>query len=50
VSEFLKQETRRVVGFDGDMEVIHNFFEPRAPQQCILPAPVSHQASVESLK
>lgn len=33
VSEFLKQETRRVVGFDGDMEVIHNFFEPRAPQR-----------------
>jgi N-acetyl-alpha-D-glucosaminyl L-malate synthase BshA len=29
VSEFLKQETQRVLGFDGPMEVIHNFFEPR---------------------
>src|SRR5258706_6348253 len=29
VSEFLKQETRRVLGFDGPIEVIHNFFEPR---------------------
>ena len=28
VSEFLKQETQRVLGFDGPMEVIHNFFEP----------------------
>lgn len=28
VSEFLKQETRRVLGFDGPIEVIHNFFEP----------------------
>jgi N-acetyl-alpha-D-glucosaminyl L-malate synthase BshA len=33
VSEFLKQETRKVLGFDGPMEVIHNFFEPRAPQR-----------------
>jgi L-malate glycosyltransferase len=32
VSEFLRQETQRVLGFNGDMEVIHNFFEPRAPQ------------------
>jgi N-acetyl-alpha-D-glucosaminyl L-malate synthase BshA len=29
VSHFLKQETQRVLGFDGAMEVIHNFFEPR---------------------
>src|ERR1035438_9317269 len=29
VSYFLKQETQRVLGFDGPMEVIHNFFEPR---------------------
>jgi len=26
---FLKRETQRVLGFDGPMEVIHNFFEPR---------------------
>ncbi|HEX4264593.1 MAG TPA: N-acetyl-alpha-D-glucosaminyl L-malate synthase BshA [Verrucomicrobiae bacterium] len=30
VSAFLKQETQRVLGFDGPMDVIHNFFEPRA--------------------
>ena len=29
VSEFLKQETQRVLGFDGPMDVIHNFFEPK---------------------
>jgi L-malate glycosyltransferase len=33
VSEFLKQETQRVLRFDGPMEVIHNFFEPRAPRR-----------------
>jgi N-acetyl-alpha-D-glucosaminyl L-malate synthase BshA len=33
VSEFLKQETKRVLGFEGPMEVIHNFFEPRAPKR-----------------
>jgi N-acetyl-alpha-D-glucosaminyl L-malate synthase BshA len=33
VSEFLKQDTQRVVGFDGPMEVIHNFFAPRAPRR-----------------
>jgi L-malate glycosyltransferase len=33
VSEFLKRETQKVLGFDGPMEVIHNFFEPRAPQR-----------------
>ncbi len=31
VSEFLKNETRQVLGFDGPLEVIHNFFTPRAP-------------------
>ena len=29
VSAFLKTETQRVLGFDGPMEVIHNFFKPR---------------------
>jgi glycosyltransferase involved in cell wall biosynthesis len=29
VSHFLKQETERVLGFAGPIEVIHNFFEPR---------------------
>jgi N-acetyl-alpha-D-glucosaminyl L-malate synthase BshA len=33
VSDFLKQETQRVLGFDGRMEVIHNFFEPRPPRR-----------------
>jgi N-acetyl-alpha-D-glucosaminyl L-malate synthase BshA len=31
VSDFLKQETQRVLGFDGAIEVIHNFFDPQAP-------------------
>jgi N-acetyl-alpha-D-glucosaminyl L-malate synthase BshA len=31
VSAYLKTETQRVLGFNGSMEVIHNFFEPRAP-------------------
>ena len=29
VSGYLKQETQRVLGFDGPMEVIYNFFAPR---------------------
>src|ERR1035437_9182307 len=33
VSDFLKQETQRVLGFDGPMEVIHNFFTPRQPRR-----------------
>ncbi|HEX3623929.1 MAG TPA: N-acetyl-alpha-D-glucosaminyl L-malate synthase BshA [Verrucomicrobiae bacterium] len=33
VSEFLKQETRRVLGFDGTLEVVHNFFTPRPPRR-----------------
>jgi N-acetyl-alpha-D-glucosaminyl L-malate synthase BshA len=28
VSHFLKQETQRVLGFEGPIDVIHNFFEP----------------------
>jgi N-acetyl-alpha-D-glucosaminyl L-malate synthase BshA len=31
VSEFLKQETQRVLSFDGPIEVIHNFFQPQTP-------------------
>jgi L-malate glycosyltransferase len=33
VSEFLKLETQRVLSFGGPMEVIHNFFQPRAPER-----------------
>lgn len=33
VSEFLQQETRRVLGFEGPMEVIHNFFKPGVPRR-----------------
>jgi L-malate glycosyltransferase len=33
VSGFLQQETERVLGFKGPMEVIHNFFEPRTPRR-----------------
>ncbi len=33
VSEFLKNETRRVIGFDGPIEVIHNFYERGVPLQ-----------------
>jgi len=33
VSNFLKQETQRVLGFEGPMDVIHNFFEPRPPRR-----------------
>lgn len=29
VSDYLKSETRRVLGFDGPLDVIHNFFSPR---------------------
>ena len=31
VSESLKQETRRILDYDGPIEVIHNFFAPRRP-------------------
>lgn len=33
VSNYLKAETRRVLGFDGPMEVVHNFFSPRPPRR-----------------
>jgi N-acetyl-alpha-D-glucosaminyl L-malate synthase BshA len=33
VSESLKAETQRVLGFNGPIEVIHNFFTPRSPQR-----------------
>lgn len=33
VSEFLKNETRRVIGFEGPIEVIHNFYERGTPLQ-----------------
>ena len=31
VSEFLRQETQRVLSFDGPINVIHNFFKPQTP-------------------
>ena len=33
VSESLERETRRVLGFAGPIDVIHNFFAPRAPRR-----------------
>ncbi|HEX3800796.1 MAG TPA: N-acetyl-alpha-D-glucosaminyl L-malate synthase BshA [Verrucomicrobiae bacterium] len=33
VSDYLKSETQRVLGFHRPMEVIHNFFEPRAARR-----------------
>jgi N-acetyl-alpha-D-glucosaminyl L-malate synthase BshA len=33
VSAYLRTETERVVGFNGPMEVIHNFYVPRAPRR-----------------
>jgi N-acetyl-alpha-D-glucosaminyl L-malate synthase BshA len=33
VSSYLRDETRRVLGFEGRMEVIHNFFEPAKPSR-----------------
>jgi N-acetyl-alpha-D-glucosaminyl L-malate synthase BshA len=33
VSEYLRGETQRVLGFEGPMEVIHNFFTPRQPRR-----------------
>ena len=35
VSEFLRAETLRVVGFEGRMRVIHNFFNPNSPTRTI---------------
>jgi N-acetyl-alpha-D-glucosaminyl L-malate synthase BshA len=33
VSAYLKAETQRVLGFNGPLEVIHNFFSPRPPRR-----------------
>jgi len=33
VSSFLKAETETVLGFHGEMDVIHNFFVPRLPDR-----------------
>jgi N-acetyl-alpha-D-glucosaminyl L-malate synthase BshA len=33
VSAFLERETRKVMGFDKPIDVIHNFFEPRPPRR-----------------
>ena len=33
VSESLERETRQVLGFAGPIDVIHNFFAPRAPRR-----------------
>jgi N-acetyl-alpha-D-glucosaminyl L-malate synthase BshA len=33
VSESLKRETQRVLGFEGPIEVIYNFFAPRPPSR-----------------
>jgi len=33
VSNYLRQETKRVLDFHGRMEVIHNFYTPRAPRR-----------------
>lgn len=33
VSAYLKSETQQVLGFNGPMEVIHNFFFPRPPKR-----------------
>ncbi|MBI1841781.1 MAG: glycosyltransferase, partial [Verrucomicrobia bacterium] len=33
VSSFLKDESQRLLNFDGSIEVIHNFFEPRSARR-----------------
>ncbi len=33
VSSFLRSETQRLLHFEGPIEVIHNFFDPRPPQR-----------------
>jgi len=33
VSEYLREETRRILGFEGPMAVIHNFFAPPTPSR-----------------
>jgi N-acetyl-alpha-D-glucosaminyl L-malate synthase BshA len=41
VSAYLRAETQRVLGFDGPMEVIHNFYAPRPPRRT--PEEVRHE-------
>ena len=33
VSEFLRDETHRLLRFDGPIDVVHNYFEPRPPRR-----------------
>lgn len=33
VSEWLREETRRLLAFDRPIDIIHNFFAPRAPKR-----------------
>lgn len=33
VSHYLSRETRRVLGFSGKIDVIHNFYQPRKPRK-----------------
>ena len=33
VSEYLRNETRRLLGFDRPIDLVHNFFEPRRPRR-----------------
>src|SRR5438105_2356355 len=33
VSDYLRRETRRLLPFDGPIDVIHNFFTPRPPRR-----------------
>lgn len=33
VSSFLKTESQRLLRFDGPIDVVHNFFQPRTPQR-----------------
>lgn len=35
VSEWLRDETRRLLAFEGPIEVIHNFFAPRTPRRTV---------------
>ena len=33
VSEYLRDETRRLLGFDRPIDLVHNYFEPRPPSR-----------------
>jgi L-malate glycosyltransferase len=33
VSEYLREETRRLLGFDRPIDVVHNYFNPRPPRR-----------------